>query len=175
MKKFIISILAITGGFASAQVAVNMAPSGNSGVSLEYPVNQEKGIVVPYVLDINGVTGAVPGTIVLNQVNKQVYYKNNSSWVPLSTAPNTADLSQIFSAQNDETENANAKVSIGTPSAIPGILVLEATNKAMVLPREDTPETRIINPAPGMMVYDPTRDLLCVFNGHVWTYWKATN
>ena len=103
-----------------------------------------------------------------------MYYKNNSSWVPLSTEPNTADLSLIFSAQNDETENANAKVSIGTPSAIPGILVLEATNKAMVLPREDTPETRIINPAPGMMVYinKSGAKRLAVFNGGGWTYWK---
>ena len=73
------------------------------------------------------------------------------------------------------TENTNAKVSIGTPTtAAPaaGILVLEDQTKAMVLPRVASPHLNIIDPAPGMMVYDTTAKQLAVFNGTVWSFWK---
>ncbi|WP_279195775.1 hypothetical protein [Chryseobacterium indoltheticum] len=63
-------------------------------------------------------------------------------------------------------------VRIGTPTATPGILVLEDTNKAMILPRVASPHLNIINPAPGMMVYDTTAKQLAVFNGTVWSFWK---
>ena len=52
------------------------------------------------------------------------------------------------------------------------ILVLEDANKAMVLPTVPNPHVNIVNPEPGMMVYDTTAKQLAVFNGTVWSFWK---
>jgi hypothetical protein len=62
----------------------------------------------------------------------------------------------------------------GDPSTdtTPGILVLADTNKAMVLPKVASPHLKIVNPSPGMMVYDTTKKQLAVFNGAVWSFWK---
>ncbi|HRM13961.1 MAG TPA: hypothetical protein PLV47_13590, partial [Flavobacterium sp.] len=70
------------------------------------------------------------------------------------------------------TDKPDAKAAIGTPTATPGILVLEDSNKAMVLPKVPSPHLNIINPEPGMMVYDTTTKQLAVFNGKVWSFWK---
>ena len=37
-------------------------------------------------------------------------------------------------------------------------MVLADTNKAMVLPKVASPHLNIVNPAPGMMVYDTTKN-----------------
>lgn len=74
--------------------------------------------------------------------------------------------------QNTATEKTSAKTSIGTPTSTPGILVLEDTTKAMILPKVASPHLNIINPAPGMMVYDMFNKQLAVFNGRVWSFWK---
>jgi len=41
-----------------------------------------------------------------------------------------------------------------------------------VLPKMASPHLNIINPAPGMIVYDTTAKLMTVFNGSVWTFWR---
>ena len=76
------------------------------------------------------------------------------------------------SLQNTITEQTEAKVSIGTPTAVPGILVLEDADKAMVLPLVDK-YSSVINPSPGMMVYDVSNDMICLYNGTVWSFWKG--
>ena len=75
------------------------------------------------------------------------------------------------SLQASLTDQAEAKVSIGTPTSTPGILVLEDNDKAMILPLVDK-YSSVVNPSPGMMVYDLSNDMLCVFNGTVWSFWK---
>ena len=51
----------------------------------------------------------------------------------------------------------------------PGILVLQDSDKAMVLPKVASPHLKIVNPAAGMMVYDTTNNCLKIFNGTVWS------
>ena len=75
--------------------------------------------------------------------------------------------------QDSETEQNSSKVQIGgnpQTDTTPGILVLAATDKAMILPK--TTYNSIINPAPGMMIYDTSAKQLAVFNGNVWSFWK---
>ncbi|SIQ64345.1 hypothetical protein [Chryseobacterium indoltheticum] len=105
--------------------------------------------------------------------------KNISGWKDLSVDLTGTTIDPLNSAvdlvtiqNNVTTENLDAVVRIGTPTATPGILVLEDTNKAMILPRVASPHLNIINPAPGMMVYDTTAKQLAVFNGTVWSFWK---
>ncbi len=68
---------------------------------------------------------------------------------------------------------AREGVVIGGPaSTADGVLVLESANKAMILPRINTPHLNVKNPYPGMMCYDTASKTLAVFDGSVWNYWK---
>jgi len=175
---------------ASSQIiigdAVGTAPAAQkASVLLEFAVGQNKGIILPYVRTIPTGTGLVEGTIILDATNltgARVRYYNGvttngaTGWIDLSNGNNgniTASMSlQPTAAQ--VTEDANAKVIIGSDtSSAAGVLVLESSSKAMILPTvSDT--NSILDPAPGMMVYinKTGAKRLAVFNGTGWTYWK---
>ena len=77
--------------------------------------------------------------------------------------------------QDSLSDLETAKVLIGgnpDTDTTPGILVLADTDKAMVLPKVASPHLNIVNPSPGMIVYDTTKKQLAVFNGTVWSFWK---
>ena len=124
-------------------------------------------------LSANAVANVVPGTLIFDTTDKKVkYYKETDTspiWFDL-TVDNTGEVDT--SLQKTITEQTEAKVSIGTPTAVPGILVLEDADKAMVLPLVDK-YSSVINPSPGMMVYDVSNDMICLYNGTVWSFWKG--
>lgn len=153
-----------------SQVAIGKPSISSTSVSLEFgPEN--RGMVLPWVTKKENVSGAVNGTMVYDLADHKIWVKYAAGWKDLSLdTTGTADSS----LQDSIDDLANAKVSIGVPKtpAIPGILVLEDDNKAMVLPKVASPHLNIINPAAGMMVYDTTKDQLAIFNGKVWSFWK---
>lgn len=140
-----------------------------ASVSIEFGTGN-KGFVLPWVTSSNAVTGAVSGTMVLDTSDKKVKIKLNSGWQELSQAGTTAIDTSL---QAGVVDKAEAKTSIGTPTSTPGILVLEDSNKAMLLPQVASPHLNIINPAAGMIVYDTVKDLVCIFNGTEWSFWKG--
>ena len=143
----------------------------NNSVSLEFGDTENKGIVLPYVTSENDVTNAEDGTLILDTADRKVKVKANGNWENLSNAAETTNA--IDTSIQNNTDLASAKVSIGTSSTpAEGILVLEDTDKAMILPRVAEPHKNIINPAAGMMVYDTTNKMLVVFNGTQWSFWK---
>ena len=170
---------------AFAQVAIGKSSVTNTSVSLEfgdYVAGQGKGIVVPWVTSAAAVTGAEKGTIVFDTNDKIMKYKKaDGSWFNL-TRNETMNVDGTLNVnttgvvnttlQDALSDKASAKASIGTPTSTPGILVLEDTNKAMILPKVPSPHLNIVNPEPGMMVYDTTSKQLAVFNGKVWSFWK---
>lgn len=180
--KKIIYILAIVSGamLIPAQVAIGKTTVTNPSVSLEFGT-ANKGIVLPWVTNTAAVAGVVNGTVAYDLSDHKVKVKYASGWKDLSVDTTGTTVDPVTSTDgvtiqnNVLTENAGAEVRIGTPSANPGILVLEDSNKAMVLPKVASPHLNIINPAPGMMVYDTTAKQLAVFNGNVWSFWKASN
>lgn len=153
---------------AFAQVAIGKASVSSPSVSLEFGTGN-KGIILPWATSTGAVTGAVNGTIIYDTSDKKVKVKYNTGWKDLSV-----DTTGVVDTtlQNSLSDLANAKVSIGTPTSTPGILVLEDNNKAMILPKVASPHLNIINPAAGMMAYDTTTKQLAVFNGTVWSFWK---
>ncbi|MEG1592137.1 hypothetical protein [Chryseobacterium sp.] len=158
----------------SGQVAIGKGSVSNSSVSLEFAETQNRGMILPWVTSTGAVTGVVDGSLVYDLSDHKVKVKYSGGWKDLSVDL-TGATGTAVQIQNDATENTDAKVSIGTPTtAAPaaGILVLEDQNKAMVLPKVASPHLNIINPAPGMMVYDTTAKQLAVFNGTVWSFWK---
>jgi hypothetical protein len=161
------------------------AANKKSAVLLEFALGQNKGIILPYVRTMPSGVNLTEGTILVDATDatkaKVKYY--NGSWQDLSSG-NEANLNQ-FSVSGGATQNvmtaqpstvtevADSKAVIGAnSSAAKGVLVLESTTKAMVLPivakTDDVPD-----PAPGMMVYvnKTGAKRLAVFNGAKWTYW----
>jgi hypothetical protein len=159
-------------GLSQAQVAIGKDNVSSASVSLDFDDSEPRGLLLPWVTDASTLATAVNGTMVFDRTDNKVKVKYAGGWEDLSVDP-SGDLN---GATQPITENPDAKVRIGgdDTDTTPGILVLADTNKAMVLPKvADTDD--IINPAPGMMVYVTSKQLLAVFNGTVWSFWKVEN
>lgn len=179
MKTTIIttSLLMLVTITVKSQVAIGKQGVANSSVSLDFGGTENRGLILPYITDKSGIT--TEGSIIYDTTDHKVkYLKDSGVWGNLSeddgTAATigTADLS-IQGA--DKTEQSTAKTAIGTNSATDttnGILVLTDADKAMILPKVASPHLNVINPAPGMMVYDTVKRQLAVYNGTVWSFWK---
>ncbi len=166
-------ILLVSSSLLYGQVIIGSGKTAptTSSVSLEFGTEQ-KGLVLPWVTGKDDVVtaGVVDGTLVFDAYDHKVYLRAANVWEDLTVETNgAADLT----LQNGAAEKADAKVSIGAPTPTPGILVLEESNKGMVLPLV-TSYKNISSPAAGMIVYDTTEDLFCVFNGTQWSFWRGT-
>lgn len=181
MKKIFIIIITIFGlGYTQAQLAIGKNTVSSPSVCLDFSTTENRGLLLPWVTDQASVTDVANGTLVYDSSDKKVKVKYNSGWTDLSidttgTTVNPNTGLDGLDIQNSLADNPDAKVSIGDPTSTAGILVLEETNKAMVLPKVSAPDQNIINPTPGLMVYDPISHELAVFNGSVWTYWTIEN
>ncbi|MGC4128504.1 MAG: hypothetical protein QM564_02870 [Bergeyella sp.] len=183
MKKYIsITALAVF-GMASSQVIIGDetgTAADKTSVLLDFAEGENKGIILPYVRTLPTGAGLAEGTILLDAVDatkaKVKYYRGNNDWFDLSSN-NEADISNAMTSQPSTAETTTKGAIIGSnTSSADGVLILESTDKAMVLPQvEDVDD--IIKPAPGMMVYvtgttaNPNKRL-AVFNGGGWTFWK---
>ncbi len=173
MKKIIITTIAVTLGLSTtqAQVAIGQDEVTSASVSLEFKANEGRGLLLPWVDSETAVAGVVNGTMVYDASENKVKVKYASGWTDLSVE--SAGGSFTLPSQ-PASEKSSAKVTIGGDGTdtTAGILVLADTDKAMVLPKvEDTDD--VINPAPGMMVYVENKQVLALFNGSDWTFWKA--
>ena len=182
MKNIIALLTFMVSTCAFAQVAIGKSAVTNTSVSLEfgdYVAGQGKGIIVPWATPRSNMQ---QGTILFDTSDKIMkYHKADGSWFNLTKNETTTvegqanyDTTGVVNTtlQASLTDKPDAKAAIGTPTSTPGILVLEDANKAMVLPKVPSPHLNIINPEPGMMVYDTTTKQLAVFNGKVWSFWK---
>ena len=162
----------------------------SSSVLLEFGDTKNKGIILPYVETVpTGVNDAKGGTIIFDistiapstSPEYKIKVKNeNAGWTDLSVVSgySTNVANTVTSVQSSVLEKKDAKVVIGNPATTTdGVLVLDATDKAMVLPIVDDYKA-IINPSPGMMAFikhptDNKKHKLIVFNGQKWTFWEA--
>lgn len=185
--KNILSIIAIAiSSVAFSQViigdAVGTVPATQkTSVLLEFAAGQNKGLILPYVRTLPSGTGLVEGSIVTDATdpeNATVKFYNggtmNNGWYYLNSNSG-ANITGTLATQPDAsqvTEDVNAKMIIGaSSSSADGVLVLEAPDKAMVLPMVNSTND-IPSPAPGMMVYlNGTNKRLAVYNGKYWAYW----
>ena len=171
MKKYITGAVALAllsiANTAVAQVAIGKETVTNSSVLLEFS-NEAKGIILPAV---NSAPGAADGTFILDNTVKAVRVRQNGGWTNLSTEGNAA-VNPFVNAGNDII-TGNSSVIIGaSTSTKPGILVLESTTKALVLPKVAEPSTSMPSPVSGTMVYDTQASMIAVFDGSQWSYWK---
>lgn len=166
-----------------AQVAIGKTEPitlTNDSVLLEFG-DEAKGIIVPQVTDA---PGAVGGTFIFNSVDKVLEVwegrnnNGNGGWTDLTkdtnVIPVSVGASHGFSNSSPELLVSTATGVIIGASATdkPGALVLESTTKALVLPKVVNPHLNIKGAIAGTIVYDATSDMLSLYDGVKWSYWK---
>lgn len=168
MKKIITAIgiatVFLSSGIIKAQVAIGKESLTNGSVLLEFGP-EPKGIILPSTASV---PGAVGGTFVFNTLSKSLQVMEGTTWTHL-----TDDSQGIPHAYSNTGPDVGNGVIIGSKTSLkPGILVLESTSKAMVLPKTANPHLSMKGAIAGTMVYDTTADMLAVYDGANWSYWK---
>jgi len=187
MKKVLIISSFMISFFAFSQVRIGKTSAttlSSTSVLLEFGDTNDKGIILPYVETVPTSSSQAKGGTLIFDVSATGEYKvkvknENAAWSDLSvqsgystqieTAVKTPQASPLA-------DKANAKAIIGdSTSSTDGVLVLESSDKAMVLPVVDDFKT-IKNPSPGMMAFlkgaTTDKHRLIVFNGQKWSFWK---
>ncbi len=163
----------------------DVATLSSTSVLLEFGDTKDKGIILPYVETIPAESSlqATGGTLIFD-ISANTEYKikvknQNAGWTDLSiqSGYTTAAESTVKNPQASPlVDLAGAKIIIGSASSTAdGVLVLESSNKAMVLPIVDDYKA-IKNPSPGMLAFlkglTADEHRLIVFNGQKWTFWR---
>ena len=161
------------------QVGIETITPASSAI-LDFPTtNNKRGIILPIVesLPTIGTASASRGTILLDKNDgkiKALIYKETTSGsgVFQDTWDNlTKNNGNVSSAVNNSGSEVGSGVIIGaTSSSAVGVLVLESTNKALVLPKIANAHLTVVNPYPGMMCYDTTNKVVSIFNGEKWYF-----
>lgn len=193
MKNIITLIFLATLTCAQAQVIIGDAigtATVKTSVLLEFAAGKNKGIIVPYVRTLPAASASNQGTILLdasNAATARMKFSNGSAWIDLSGQDanvSTALATQPTATQNPELSTSKAIISdqaVTNSDALPdGVLILESTTKAMVLPtvgmilQDSVLKVNVPNPSPGMMVYVNTTGAkrLAVYNGSKWSFWR---
>ena len=164
MKNLLNLIVLIIFGNLMAQIAIGKpAPEGSA--LLDFGNGTTNGIILPATTTIQ--TPIANGTFTLDKTANRVRMYENNQWVNLSK---TAELSAVFTNTGADTGNG---VIIGANSSpATGVLVLESSRHALVLPKVANPELNVKSPYPGMICYDTVSDSIAIFDGVYWNYWK---
>ncbi|WP_228429821.1 hypothetical protein [Chryseobacterium binzhouense] len=183
----ILSISLSALAFAQVRIgAVNsVSNTSSTSVLLEFGTDDDKGIILPYVETVPSGTNDAKGGTIIFDVSANSEYKvkvknENAGWSDLSRLSGySASVESVVKTPQASplSDKAGAKAVIGnSATATDGVLVLDAADKAMVLPIVSN-YTNISNPSPGMMAFlkhptDSAKHRLIVFNGQKWTFWR---
>lgn len=143
-----------------------------TSVLMEFSNAGNRGLILPYITDKSSVN--TPGSIILDATSpsaSKVQYYTGNSWFDLSVQP--ANVTSYLALQPITREMSSAKFIIGNAtSAAEGVLVLESSDKAMILPIVKS-YTNVINPSPGtiLLTSDGGVMTLAVYNGQQWSFW----
>lgn len=179
MKKILTIIFIEMMALTNAQVIIGDAVGTatlKTSVLLEFAGGQNKGLILPYVRTLP--SSPEGGTIILDATTSttaRVKYYNDSAWIDLSGQDadvTTALANQPTALQAPELSSAKAIMGSDSSSA-DGVLILQSTEKAMVLPIV-ADVLNIPSPSPGMMVYvnKSGAKRLAVYNGSKWSFWS---
>jgi hypothetical protein len=167
MKKINFTLLFFAVCFtANAQVAIGKTTVDGSGI-LDFASGTTNGIILPIVETLPTASATQNGTFLMDKNDKKIKMCENGSWVELSDEGSVANYTFNTTAEAGDGVIIGAEASTAT-----GVLVLEANNKALILPHVAAPEANVKSPVAGMMVYDTTSKSVAIFDGLKWNYWK---
>ncbi|SEH30343.1 hypothetical protein [Chryseobacterium culicis] len=166
MKKVIILTL-IVAGVSSLKSQVGMGKSSVDGDAiLDFPVSRT-GIILPVVEVLPTGAAATNGTFLLDKTDLTIKMRQNDLWVPLS------DPGSLTGTMPNTSAETGSGVIIGAASSpAQGVLVLESTSKALVLPKVNDPAANMKSPVAGTICYDTVSKTIAVFDGLNWSFWK---
>ncbi|KRD07245.1 hypothetical protein ASE21_17240 [Flavobacterium sp. Root901] len=169
MKKIAAVIFVVFAGLAAnAQASIGKIPPDGSGI-VDFNADGKSGMVLPWVTTLPTGSALTGGVMIYDTTQKKVMCYDGTAWVDLSNHSGFVDLS----IQSSTTEASTKGTVIGAASSsADGVLVLESSNKALILPKVASPHLVISNPMPGTICYDTASKMVCVFNGTEWTFWK---
>lgn len=165
MKTIVSIIIAISSLHAlNAQIAIGKENMTNSSVLLEF-ADENRGIILP---SVDEATGAAEGTFIFNTSTRSVQVLQNAEWL------NLTDENQgvLHNFNNQSTDTGTGVILGANSSGKPGVLVLESTTQALVLPHVENPHLNINGAIAGTIVYDSISDMFAVYDGANWSYWK---
>ncbi|APD07714.1 hypothetical protein UJ101_02213 [Flavobacteriaceae bacterium UJ101] len=165
MKNVGIMLLLCIANYCFGQVAVEKTSVDGDGI-LDFPSNTKKGIILPGVTSL---PSGAEGTILFDRTDNKVKYYDGTAWENL-----TEDTGSARSQDNTvgEAVSSGPGVIIGAnTSSVEGVLVLESSNKALILPKIAAPHLNVVNPEAGMICYDTTNQIIAIFNGNTWEFW----
>lgn len=187
MKKYIASSLVILAIFsANAQVSIGGKQSVEGTATLldfNSPLSSDTnsttnsntfGIILPAVDNLSKTLSATDplannGTFLFDRSDATVKMYENNTWKSLG---GQGDITKLVANTSDENSGQHGAIIGASTSVAKGVLVLESSDKAMVLPRIENPHSTVKSPYAGMMCYDTVTKSLAVFNGSVWYYYK---
>lgn len=155
-----------------AQVAFGKNNVTHQSALVEFGTGN-KGIILPSVASALGVAG---GTFIFNTTDKAVEVweeknNNNTGGWTLLTDQGQGALHAFSNTGTDAIAKAGVIIGAATTGK-PGTLVLESTTKAMILPVVMNPHLTMKSSVAGTMVYDTVSDMLAIYDGVNWSYWK---
>lgn len=175
-KQLSIGLMLFAAYAANAQVAIGKESINGNSTLFDFYDNADnfRGVILPAVENLNNAlaatnTAANNGTFLFDKSDKKLKVYENNSWKDLSDVGNDANLHTNTAEENTQEQG----VIIGAESSeAKGVLVLEAADKAVILPKIANPHTTVKSPYPGMMCYDTASKTVALFDGKVWNYWK---
>ena len=179
MKKIIYSatLIILTVFSAKGQVAIGKTSVVNTSAILDFDnsLSNKRGIILSAVDNVNNALSTVSvahnnGTFLFDKSDNKLKMYENNTWVSLSDM--TGNSASIVANTTAESSSDQGAIIGADTSSAKGVLVLEAPDKAMVLPWIQHPHINVKNPYPGMMCYDTASRTLAVYDGSVWNYWK---
>lgn len=172
---FFLTVVSCLGIFsAEGQTSIGKKTVEGTDVILDFKANDNRGIILPWVTGEQQVVSPVGGTLVFDANDKKVkYYRAGTAaaWVDLSI--NAGDVDGSIQQSVDESETVTPTIIGSRTSTASGVLILESTSKAMVLPKMESPHLNILSPKAGTMAFDTVSKMLCIFNGTEWSFWKV--
>lgn len=167
-------ILVLLANFVSGQVSIGGKQTVEGAATIldfNSQTGNTKGIILPAVDNLtnalSATTTANNGTFLFNKANQKIQMYENNMWVDLSDNGNSTSL-----LINSSVEKTGGAIIGAEASSAKGVLILESSDKAMILPRISEPHINVKSPYPGMMCYDTISKTLAMFDGNVWNYWK---
>ena len=134
---------------------------------LDFPTGQNKGIVLPMVETLPTGAAATNGTFLIDKTDGRVKVRQNGVWLNLTRTSNLSSYSV-----NPSADTSDGVIIGAASSSASGVLVLESTSKALMLPKVASPHLNIKSPYPGLICYDTVKNSIAVFNGEGWYYWN---
>ncbi|TDM00585.1 MAG: hypothetical protein C4K58_05150 [Flavobacteriaceae bacterium] len=174
MKNILSLAFVLISGFASAQLAIGKTDVDGNAI-LDFKSGTKSGLILPRITLPTAAT-ANKGTLAYDATNKKIVYSNGTTWVDLSAQRKLTGSYTPDASLASLTEVTGAKNILGASnSTADGVLVLEATDKGLILPKIASPELNVMNPRPGMICYDTVKKNMAVYDGSEWTFWSVDN